>query len=283
MNIDHERCSEMLGPFVRGELDASEAAEVQEHLQTCEDCSAEGEAAAALQEMPVLTELESARLRSEVWRTADTSTGFNRKIAPWLGAAAAIAVLAVGIVTAGDSGDDAARAPEPETMQEQLGADADSDTADSAEGGGVAPDEPASMEVGDASTDIEEQITGGPVFAPRGRIHRNELRALGRAGEPFVTYAQTYGSRDRRVIEELRTQLVGQVQGVEPGLEPCITALTRERLLPAFAATGKVAGEPTWVTGGVIIGDDAPRYRILVFDRGSCDEPRLTLEGAIRP
>lgn len=104
----HDRCSESLGPFLRGELAPVEAEAVAGHLAICAQCTRERDALAAVLAVEVepLSGAERARLasavaaqrRAEVVAFAPAKTGWRARLAPALGAAALIAVVAVSAV-----------------------------------------------------------------------------------------------------------------------------------------------------------------------------------------
>ncbi|MGH2755955.1 MAG: zf-HC2 domain-containing protein, partial [Actinomycetota bacterium] len=113
MNLEHERCSELLGPLLRGELSERETALVKEHLAGCEECRAERLGLEALAGAPgvmavsaePLSELERARLHRAVSaalphpRTIvpDTPKPWVARLAPYLGAAAALVLVVFGV------------------------------------------------------------------------------------------------------------------------------------------------------------------------------------------
>lgn len=106
MSFDHDRCSELLGPYLRGELDPASSREVGEHLDGCDPCRSELTALEALAatEPPPLSELQKARLRQSL-----PGSRRDRNLAP-LGVAALIVVilavggLALGILPGGGGG-----------------------------------------------------------------------------------------------------------------------------------------------------------------------------------
>ena len=71
--MDHERCSELLRPFVDGALDRAAEAEVRAHLDSCEQCTIELEVVRRLIAPETsLTEDESRNLRRQVLAAIDT-------------------------------------------------------------------------------------------------------------------------------------------------------------------------------------------------------------------
>lgn len=133
MTMNHEHCSESLAPWLRGELPASEAEEVAAHVEDCADCARERDALGLLLALDVepLDEDERARLegavltqrRAEVIAWAPKRAPWRARLAPALGAAALIALVAVGAVYIGLDG----------------GADEDQGAAESVTGGVPTP------------------------------------------------------------------------------------------------------------------------------------------------
>jgi hypothetical protein len=118
--LSHDQASELLRPLLDRALDPEQAEAVETHLLTCNGCRQEvrgltalvaaGEAASG-----TLTEIESARLRRGVFEATGLAVpGGTRKplmtrLAPALGVAATLALLAVGLtqieLSGSDSGD----------------------------------------------------------------------------------------------------------------------------------------------------------------------------------
>lgn len=105
-NIDHEKVSAALHAYVRGGLAETEAAEIEAHLASCTDCRRESDAVRALTAAPepLMSDVERAALHRDV-RTAvavaprSRTHTWGRRFAPALGAAAMLALIAVGIIT----------------------------------------------------------------------------------------------------------------------------------------------------------------------------------------
>ena len=114
--MTHERCSELLLAYAQGALFGALREEVENHLDTCSDCSSEYAGLSALRAGPdaELNELERKRLRagidSELQKEREVdapSVGrWRRNAAPLLAAAAAVAVIAVGFLVWQGSGSD---------------------------------------------------------------------------------------------------------------------------------------------------------------------------------
>lgn len=119
-NLDHETCSELLTAYTAGELDSERREAVAVHLRGCTECRSEALGVSMLLSAPVqpLTEAERGELHRRIAaRTAGRPVvrprrargEWRRRVAPALGAAAVLAVVAAGIFYAGAglSGDDA--------------------------------------------------------------------------------------------------------------------------------------------------------------------------------
>lgn len=106
-DLTHERCSELLGAFASGELDAQHRARVEGHLSSCRDCSLELAAIEALgaPDLVPMTGAERDRLTGAVRaavlqpRRAAWSAPWGRRVAPAVGAAALLAIVALVIVS----------------------------------------------------------------------------------------------------------------------------------------------------------------------------------------
>ena len=105
--LTHERCSELLRPYVTGDLDDSRAQQVRAHLAECEACALELHALEALHpvEVPPMTALERAAMRRAVRssvispRRPSWGERWGPRVAPALGAAALLVVIAIGVVS----------------------------------------------------------------------------------------------------------------------------------------------------------------------------------------
>lgn len=149
--MDHERCSELLPSLVQGKLEDDEKAAVEAHLGACEECARERRAVELLltvQVDPLSTEERERIARAvathraaeeRVFRITDARS-WGGRMAPALGAAALIALIAVGSVFVfadspedGDTGiagdaEETFATPEPESLEDQDGAASGSTT-----------------------------------------------------------------------------------------------------------------------------------------------------------
>jgi hypothetical protein len=105
MSIQSPHPSELLGSYARGELDEARSREVEDHLESCEQCRTELTAVRALREAepPPLTETQRASIRRSV-ATSTTATPPRRNLGMIVGIAAVVAVIAVGFLYVGLTG-----------------------------------------------------------------------------------------------------------------------------------------------------------------------------------
>jgi hypothetical protein len=201
-DLDHERCSELLGRFVRGELAPADADAVRGHLQACESCSEErrGLERLLVEEIQPLSELERTRLRASISEAIlparPRTRGWGPRLAPALGAAALAVLVAAGVYGALRSTDEEpsggtaveADSPAPESKDEGGAAGRAADKAVTKKAQGFAA-------AGGASR-------ARPVFArDLGAFTLDDLRRLGRRGELFGSFADTYTNADATDLE----------------------------------------------------------------------------------
>lgn len=245
--IDHERCSELLAPFVRGELAAEEIAEVEAHLQNCSDCSEERDAVAALNRgrVPLLAELERARLRRVVLSeavplpeegepAATALPGPSRGVRLYrvLGAAALLAViggfayLGLGGMSGGDDG--------AETASTGDAGGADSDRPAPLQNEAEARRQDSSAGTGGAASealDTKAALAPSPTFEPDlGLVDEKRLNKLGRSGLPLVVFSRSYTTGD---VPEHQTEFVEEVAAQAPrargdDIRACSAPLSRQ-------------------------------------------------------
>ncbi|MDQ3951713.1 MAG: zf-HC2 domain-containing protein [Actinomycetota bacterium] len=298
--MTHDRCSELLSGYLRGELPSEEAEEVRTHLESCDDCRAEERAVAALMtadETP-LDDVERARLHrglaqelfttranADVAGAAPAGPDWRRWIAPAFASAAVLAgILAL---TLGGGTDDAAQveqlsAPEREELRDR---DGGSDSAESGAGGGAAS-KPGRALSGEASAHgSATEFAGGPqpVFlANAGRLTAKDLSEAGRTEEPFVSFVRAYSPGDGPdLYAAFLRSLAGAAGGTGPDIRECAATLPQDgTLLPAYAALARYEGEDALVLGFVTADPGSrrfDRYLMWVWERGSCRQPIDTL------
>lgn len=293
MTDTHERCSELLAPFLRNELEADDARFVEEHLASCEECRAERRALDALM-APIdspLTELERSRLHRETWKEIEGDIEPVReplmaRFAPYLGAAAVLVIIAVGIVVYSGGGGD-------EDMGSSTGDGGgavtleDADAPEGADAGGGA------AESGVANETL--MAAPAPLFEQRaGTFDVQRLDELGASGYPFPDFKATYlegtetadgdqAARDSDTLEQL-VSAAGKRGGL---VRRCASNAVQLRpgSIPAYGGLGTFRGRKVLVIGLVLgeNGEDAGHYSIWVYRRGDCSVPLDVREGPINP
>ena len=284
-DIDHDRCSELLGGYVRGELPVAETQQVESHLVTCELCSSEQRAIAALQrpEPAPLSELERARMRRALLVEAAPAPDSalpgdperdqrGARLFPLLGAAAVAVALMIFAYTGsgGLGGSDEAANGDMQTGQDEAR------EAEGAGGDGDAAREPAQAlqeesvaDQGKAATAAGRAAPPSPTFrASMGEVDRTELNHLGRRGLPLVLFARAFQVRD---VERLRDEFVDALADAAPyargaQIRECVAAIAPKfpNALPAYGAVGDYI--------------DRPRREVLIVAFTWTDEPTGPLD-----
>lgn len=297
---DHERCSELLAPHLRGDLDAAESLWVDDHLASCPDCRAEEVALRTLAsgDAVALSEIERARLRRGVL-AAVTATAVEADAPPavprggrvlqLLGAAALLLIIGVfmyssGLVGGGlgggdeDTGGDAATSEAPAGRQDEA-LEAEAGAADAGAGGGT--------------TDTSGPPPPEPSFRrSMGEISGRRLNRLGRSGLPLVIFSRAYSAeqvpelqaefRDRLAIAAGRRGDVVRecsdlVTEAFPHSLPAYGALAtlenlrgRQVLVLAFAWTDKPSGP-------------LDQSMVWAWPADNCDQPVEYYKNVIQP
>lgn len=293
MTDTHERCSELLAPYLRHELEADDARFVEEHLVSCEECRAERRAVEALlapADFP-LTELERSRLHRETWKEIEGDIQPVReplmpRLAPYLGVAAALVLIAVGIVAYSPTGGE--------------------DSVGDAGGGGVSVEDAAVPEEdgadgGDGSAESSGATTDAMMAAPSPLFERragafdvSRLDELGTSGYPFPEFKMAYVEETATADEDQAArnsdtleQLVSAAGGHRKLVRICASNAVQMRpgSIPVYGAFGTFGGRKVLVIGLVLTedGQDSGRYSIWVYPRGDCFDPLDVREGRINP
>lgn len=294
--MDHDRASELLRPHARGELDAPELSELEEHLAACQDCSLELAAVRALTaepEEPALSELERARLERTVAAAiaADPTVpvvtpapGRNwSRIASVAGVAAMLVLAAVGITRldlGGSTSDDAASGGALES--------ADQDTL--AEVGGTEIGQDAAGAGTESSAEMAA-ANGGPRarFDPdAGTFRTKDLKSFAARQAPFRTFAGAISAAD---AEGLGDDYLEAIQNATPSEEgkrlvrTCALQVMEQNfpMVPAYGAYGRFDGRDVLVLGFVYApkGATLDRYLVWVWPRESCATPLKVIAGRI--
>lgn len=300
--MTHDRCSELLAGYVRGELAPAQADEVRRHLAGCDECRAEERAVIALaSDEPALDDVERARLHRGLAQelfapraNADVAVAapsgqvreWKRWIAPALASAAVLA--GVLVIATGGGTDDAAEAPLSVEEPNELG-DEGADQHSAEGGGGAQAGKPGRSRAlsGAASTqesafDLTENGPRPIFVANAGAVDARELRSIGRSGEPFASLVESYFPGDAQgLYQPFLRSLVSAAGPAGTQVEECATTLPQDgTLLPAYGALARYDGEDALVLGFVTADPGSERfdrYLMWVWARGSCRQPVDTL------
>jgi len=313
--ITHERCSELLGNYVTGELSSDERSLVDDHLAGCADCAAERDALLALAaaEVEPLTEGERAELRASVLdgiATSDPSTvladetdavivplgGWRSKATRYVGVAAMLAILAVGFVYIGNivTGSDGASqggGVENNLGQADSGGGEDEVATESAparEGAGDGPlaDNQNKELQWRLSKDSFLNSEPASVFEDdQGDLSLGALDELARR-PVFRSFSEIYTVRQAR--RSIDPSLAALAETVPPELAEAIDDCGRTALgeladpgLAAYATTGSVDGRESLVIGFVTGTRSLDRYRLVAFGLEDCRTIVRSLGGPI--
>lgn len=267
---EHERCSEALAGYLRGDLSQTETAWVEAHLAACDECSQELVALRALEgpEAPALTELERARLRRVVLteavplpdaRARGQAPSRGARLYRYLGAAALLAAIG-GFVYMGLNGtvggDEAATGP---TAEVEADAGSEPEGAGGGDGAqsGFRRDQTVDEEsdAGPVSRTAKDTLAGVANAAPQptfkewwGNVDQRRLNKLAREGLPLVVFSRAFNATE---APELRDEFLQQMAKVAPGararqLVECTDVVAGQfpTVVPAFAAVGNLTEGP---------------------------------------
>jgi anti-sigma factor RsiW len=301
-NITHERCSEFMRPYVGGELGAADAAAVERHLASCNDCRQELNGMRALldydydglsgTELVRLERAISAAMRAErdsaatvipIERSAEARRSFAGVA---LGVAAALAIVAFAIVSV--SGDDPGDGGAGTTaIAPETGGDA---------GGGGAVEGPRPVFVAGvasksafAEEGVEDQgeTTSRSALSTTGQVTEKDLERLG-TSRLFQRFAAAYDSEDAAALQDRFVGELARGAGDNAGTVTLCTRTTLEASTgPALPVTGTFARfeDKRVLVLGFIYTDQKEgalnRFSLWVWPRGSCDSPLRTASGDV--
>ena len=317
--IDHQTVSEHLPALLSGELNASDASALEEHISTCEQCRTEMQVLELLQATPPeesLTAMERAALERGVMAGISEETGehavvpmrkrtpVGQRFAQVLGAAATIAVLATLVYfgTGGGGGEDSAQSgPEGTTAareapeESRRGGDRMTNKARGTAGGGSAGStttQDAAMEsaAGDSATGFK--AAPRPTFRVEDDPQTaSELQKRGESSIESVTFANYYSANDAgqrlalldQLVDAARTKAGDEVAGQ---VEQCGGQVldTEDPTIPTFGSIGRLNGRDVLILGFVWTRSSPgafDRYMVWAWERGSCDVAVDFIEGRI--
>lgn len=301
--MDHERASELLGPLLRGELDAGASAGVEAHLATCEECAAERRSLVALlAPLPdeTMNDLERARLHSELASALPApgraTPGVWPAVAKWMGAAATITLLAFGVTQLDLAGDDSGDAGSAATLDSGRGSDDSAPEASAPlERGG--PNIADQAQAGDTAAAAGQALIASEEGSARvaarfdndaGTFRSKDLKAFAAAQAPFTTFAQNYSTDE---ASSLSAAYVNALERAVAGarakatIRACAELVLEQEfpIVPAYGAYGRFEGRDVLVLGFVFAppGGDLNNYLVWVWPRDNCDTPVKVLRGRI--
>lgn len=309
--MTHDRCSELLPRYVRGELPRDLADEVRAHLGSCEECRAEERAVATLSAVVApdpspLEDMERARLHrglaQELFTSranADVAGAGGRRWSRWVvpAAAAAAVLAAAAVMTLGGGVGDSDSAAVHSSLKANEGGggggDAVRDSSDAARG-----TESAETQRALSGLSSEADAAGGvaygapgqpePRFEPdAGALTPAELSEIGR-GKLFRSFAAAYRPDDGpRLYDGFLDALGKDAPELRGEIDECAATLPQDgTLIPAYATTGEYDGRDALVLGFVTSDPGSrklDRYLMWVWARGECDQPVDTLFEYIEP
>ena len=298
--IDHERCSELLGPLVRGQLDASEPALALEHLEACSACREEKAGLEALTsaEVSPMSESERGRIRAALERELEVAARRPSSQAPapgpppqrarWARLApafgAAILLVAIGgfLYGATRTGGERSEAPPgAATGRSRQSADAEAAAPESAR-----------------SSLSETASVPRPFFSPHTpSLEAGDLERLGR-NAVFVQFARSYTVKDAaRLRGPFALELARAAASLGRGgafeaeararqVRRCAQNMMERRpsILPAYASFASLDGRRVLVLGFVEASPSGRLDRFLVWawPVSTCQSPVARHEGEIR-
>lgn len=289
-DLDHEGCSELLGRFIRSDLPPDDEAAVRSHLRGCESCAEEhrGLERLLVGDIQPLSELERTRLRASIssvvrpTRPARRSRkSWGARLAPALGAAALLVVVAAGLYGAlRTTGEEPAAGPalEADSPSPEPGRDK-SVQKRAVDEEGAAAAQAFSAAGGDAPA--------APVFEPNlGDFTLDDLRRLGRTGGLFGAFASAYSNSDASDLEGrylVRLSERAPDDSATKQTRRCGDVVLRSLgnpVLAAYGAHGALRRDDTTRNALVLgfaysSGDQGPldRFMFWVWPRDDCDAP----------
>jgi anti-sigma factor RsiW len=300
----HQRTSERLGAFERGELTGPDTAEVQRHLEECPRCRAEHRALSLLAaddgDAP-LTEEERSELRAAVARQmrADRTQVVRklpeRRDQPWarraaaaLGIAAFVAAGGFFVINSLLTGEDAA----------ELGAGGEGTAEEPAadQSGGPMPvfagaEAPA---IAFESEEAQDETAGrAQLQMATPPYDQDDLIRLGRSHRPFVAFARAYTAADAGAQAEAFLEKLASRAPSEPiarAVRECgreVLDLAEGTVLPAYAEVARVDGRRSLILGFVFTDEEGgplDRYWIWAWEGPDCaDDPPTSVAGEVEP
>jgi Putative zinc-finger len=275
--LNHKVCSEYLPRFLAGDLEPEPRAAVELHLADCAECRAERHALEALTSAgPTLTSAERAELHAALdrelpevcdgvavlapRRSGERRARWRSRLAPALGAAALVALVAVGVATLGGG----------------LGDSTDQEASEVSGGGGQADSGPA-PEARSGSPELSAHVAGPRWIGFLGSVTPADLSRKGERGRELRSVAESFQAAGARAKAHAFTdQLVTRAPaGLEESIRACVKQVTELGFtaLPAFGARARLEGREVLVLGfaWTPARGALDRFMVWAFAGGRCD------------
>ena len=275
--LNHEVCSEYLPRFLAGDLEQEQGAAVELHLADCAECRAERHALEALirpaatlsateraelhtaldRELPTVVDGVPARAPS---RSGEGSRRWRSRLAPALGAAAVVALVAVAVAT----------------LSGGLGGDAQNAFEVSGGGGGQA-DSAAERGAETAPARLSSQAASPRWIGSLGSVTAAELSRKGERGRELRFVAESFQAAGARAKSDAFTdELVTRAPaGLEDAIRACFKQVTGlgYTALPAFGARARLEGRDVLVLGfaWTPARGSLDRFMVWAFAGDTCD------------
>jgi hypothetical protein len=291
-DMDHERCSELLLPYLQEELDTGARAEVEDHLASCSDCTEERAALERLLavEIEPMTASERSSMRARVAKELAPGVVERRvqreparapkwwsRALPALGAVALVAVAAVfaANLLSGGSGDGESAVRGPNL---KAGSGAGDEAGDA---GGVAPEAAGPEALADKGRSQAPYFNRG-----RGVLRQALLDELAKKEPAFEALAGVTASRATNIRDTYTGELARQAPpSTRSQLRACAesVAASQGTVVPAYGTEGKYHGKDALLVGFVSGSNSGPlnRYMLWLWPKGSCEIPIGYVSGAL--
>jgi Putative zinc-finger len=274
--LNHELCSEYLPRFLVGDLEQEQRAAVELHLADCVECRAERHALEALiRPAATLSATERAELHTALDRELPTvvdgapapapsragerSRRWRSRLAPALGAAAVVALVAVGVATLSGGLGDAQNAFEVSG------------------GGGGQADSVAEPGAESAPARLSSQAASPRWIGSLGSVTAADLSRKGERGRELRSVAESFQAAGARAKSDAFTdELVTRAPaGLEDAIRACVKQVTGlgYTALPAFGARARLEGRDVLVLGfaWTPARGSLDRFMVWAFAGDTCD------------
>ena len=272
--ITHERCSELLSSYVRGNLAEPDLVAVESHLDGCDRCRRELAGLKALVSIPVepLSDREREHLRRRVEAAAVRRRSIGARMWP---AAAALAILAGAggtlLYLGGTDGGEKYGASEAPSVRS-----------------------PAQGRERSPKGLLQQPFADGSLawvrFQDLGAIDLQDLEQRGRALSNLAQRAPRLTEANARIVQR---RYLNRLDAVAPAsesgqLKRCARTVLdhRDGVLPVYAARARLQDRQALVVGFLTPGLDGRAFdgfMMLAWPQGSCGRPLTLQSGGFTP